>query len=105
MSRGKNLLILSGILCLMLPVLVSATVPQTINFQGYLTDPLGAPVNSTLSITFRIFDAATNGNLLWSETQPSVAVTTGVFNVVLGTGMTFPGNLFDNSNQLYLEIQ
>ena len=62
--------------------LAFAQVPRIMNYQGYLTNSGGTPLNGTYSITFRIYDAATGGNLLWYETQ-SVTVTNGYFDVQL----------------------
>ena len=36
-------------------------VPQTINYQGYLTDPDGIPLDVTVDMTFSIYDVAVNG--------------------------------------------
>jgi hypothetical protein len=58
--------------------------PALINYQGYLTDDSGNPINDTLSMTFSIYDAASDGTQLWTETQ-SVTVTNGLFNVLLGS--------------------
>ena len=66
---------------------VRAAVPHQINYQGYLTNPGGTPVNTSVSMTFKLWDQLTNGNVLHTETQ-SVTVTNGVFNVVLGTAAT-----------------
>ena len=38
-----------------------AAPPQTINYQGYLTNPGGTPVNSTVVMTFRLYNAASGG--------------------------------------------
>jgi hypothetical protein len=63
-----------------------AEVPQTTTYQGLLTDASGSPVtDGDYSLTFRIFDAETGGTELWSETQPSVAVSGGLFKVQLGS--------------------
>lgn len=70
---------------------VSAATPQTMNYQGYLTNTSGVPVNTTVSITFALYDVSTDGTALWTETHGSVAVSNGVFNVVLGN--TTPINL------------
>jgi hypothetical protein len=60
--------------------------PQTITYQGLLTDNAGTVVaDGDYSLTFRIFDAETGGTELWSETQPSVAVGGGLFKVQLGS--------------------
>jgi hypothetical protein len=60
-------------------------VPQLINYQGQLTSPTGTPLDTTVSIAFRIYSASSGGTLVWSETHPSVVVTDGLFNVSLGS--------------------
>lgn len=62
----------------------SADVPQKISYQGFLTNSAGAPVNASLQMTFALYDVVSGGTALWFETQ-SVAVSNGVFNVLLGT--------------------
>ena len=61
-----------------------ADVPKLINHQAYLTNSTGAPVTASVTIVFTIYDAPSNGNALWSETQ-TVAVNQGVFDVNLGS--------------------
>ncbi len=79
-----------------------ATVPvRQISYQGKLTQA-GQAVNSTLSITFRLYDAASGGTMLWSETQ-SVAVGNGLYAVQLGS--VTPLNLaFDAPYYLGVQI-
>lgn len=72
-----------------------AAMPQTINYQGSLSDASG-PVTGPVDITFKLYDAPTLGNVLWQETQPGVAVTNGVFNVTLGSVVALPPAIFDN---------
>lgn len=56
--------------------------PETLSFQGFLTDDLGDPINDpSVQMTFKIYDGNTQ---IWSETHPTVAVTNGIFNVLLG---------------------
>lgn len=44
------------------------TIPYKMNFQGRLADNAGAPKPSgTYNMRFRIYDAATNGTVQWSE--------------------------------------
>ena len=76
--------------CLSFVVTIAhAALPATINYQGFLTNPgTGAPLSTAgtpLSVTFKLWDALTAGNLKYSETQ-SVTVTNGTFNVQIGTG-------------------
>ena len=61
-------------------------IPQTISYQGILTDSSGSPVSDGFyELTFRICESET-GPSEWSETHPSVEVKGGVFSVILGTG-------------------
>ena len=75
-------------LCLILSFLFTlpalAALPPTLNYQGYLTNPAGTPVNAAVAMTFRLYNAASGGVLLYTEAQPSVPVTNGSFNAVLG---------------------
>ena len=66
---------------------VQAQVPHQINYQGYLTNSSGTPVNTTVSMTLKLWDQINSGNVLHTETQ-SVTVTNGAFNVVIGTAAT-----------------
>ncbi len=78
-----------------------------INFQGRLTNPAtGLPVaNGDYSVTFRIYDAATAGNNLWTETQATVAVSGGLFSVMLGSVTPLPTSLFSGAGSRFLETQ
>ncbi len=71
----------------------SAAIPETINYQGYLTDSGGNPVNSTVNVVFKIYNAG--GTLLWSETQNNVPVSNGIYNVVLGSVASMGSLTFD----------
>lgn len=71
-------------LALFVPAALAAP-PQTINYQGTLTNPGGAPVNGAVVMTFRLYNAASGGTLLYTEAQPSVAVSNGAFNAVIGS--------------------
>ncbi len=66
----------------------------TINYQGRLADATGQPVSDTLTLQFALYDAATDGNLLWTETHPNVPVSDGLFSVRLGS-QTSGGLPFD----------
>ena len=63
-----------------------------INYQGKLTDKTGKPLDTTLPVTFRIYDSG--GTSLWEETQ-TVTVAKGIFNVLLGTATTLPDSTFN----------
>ena len=67
-----------------------AAPPQTLNYQGYLTSTTGTPTNSTVQMTFRLYNAVSGGVALYTETQPSVSVTNGSFNAIIGTVIPIP---------------
>jgi hypothetical protein len=63
-----------------------ADAPKMVTYQGLLTDDTGSPVaDGNYGLTFRLYDAATGGTQLWSETHPSVTVQNGLFKVHLGS--------------------
>ena len=70
-----------------------AQIPATISYQGIVTDDTGQPLTGgTRPMTFSLFDVATGGTPLWSETHPAVAIDQGLFSVRLGTNtpLTLP---------------
>ena len=58
-------------LCLLIiPHIAQAQIPQTLSYQGVLTDDLGNPVaDGTYDLGFSLYDALTGGTALWFETQ------------------------------------
>ena len=66
-----------------IPAIGIGAVIGQINFQGYLTDNLGSPLNGNYIMTFGIYSVATGGTALWSETQ-TVPVADGVYSLILG---------------------
>ena len=59
--RGRVLFLFAGIF--VTSILFSA-VPGVINYQGYITDSDGEPLNGGGTITFTIYDAAVGGATL-----------------------------------------
>jgi hypothetical protein len=82
-----------------------AAVPSVINYQGRLTDnsPQQNPIDATVTVDFSIWDSASGGSSLWSETQ-SVQVVKGLFNTLLGSTTPLPGSVFTGGATRYLEI-
>ena len=74
-------------LALLLASAAQAAIPQTINYQGQLTNAGGQPVNAPsvmpLAMTLRIYNVLNGGAPLYSESQ-NVVVTNGVFNLLIG---------------------
>jgi len=80
-------------------------VPQLMNYQGRLTNSSGSPLDTTVSMIFTIYDDSTGGNAKWTETHPSVTVTDGLFNVLLGSVSTIIDDTVFNSDTRYLGIK
>lgn len=84
-----------------------AAVPNTVMFQGYLTDTSGVPLSGSHNLTFTIYDvdAAYTATAIWTSTVSGISVTNGVVNVELGgPGQTvLPANTFSTGDR-YLGI-
>jgi hypothetical protein len=102
-QRVANRLRLAAVLCFLFVALLSAHVPQLINYQGLLTNASGTAISGNQSIKFSIYSASTGGTALWTETQ-SVSVQDGLFNVLLGSSTAIPFTLFDAAER-YLGIK
>ncbi|HVZ37562.1 MAG TPA: hypothetical protein VG963_34310, partial [Polyangiaceae bacterium] len=80
----------------------AATVPQVLTEQGRLVSSGGRTVDGTLSFRFALYDAATGGTALWTETQ-MVTLSDGVFAAQLGSVNPIPITVFDG-NSRYLGV-
>lgn len=81
-----------------------AAVPGIINIQGILRDATDIPLpDATYDVTFRIYDAASGGTVLWSESAP-VTTLNGLFTALMGSGVPVPDSIFNNPD-LWLGIQ
>jgi hypothetical protein len=85
---------------------IAALPAKTMNYQGYLTDGSGNPLDGDYDMVFSLWDAeaAGTGTREWgNETHNDVPVSNGLFSVALGETVALdPYNDFDE--QLYLEI-
>lgn len=98
MPRNKNIIykvLLVLICCTPAFTQAVAPVPQQINYQGKLTDATGKPLaTADYTLTFKIYNAASGGALVWgpqvfdgAATQghgAQVPVVRGFFNIILG---------------------
>ena len=96
---------------------VAQQVPNLINYQGKLTNSAGQPLpNGTYTLTFRIYNQAQGGTIVWGPQlfdglagaghSAQVPVADGFFNVMLGPIDTSSRSIlaaFDQSER-YLEI-
>ena len=84
-----------------LTTLSYADTPKLINYQAYLTDIAGKPLTGTKSVIFKIWDAETGGNALWTEVQNSVEVSNGAFSILLGSATAggIPESVFNSPDR------
>ncbi|MDD2237063.1 MAG: hypothetical protein PHP44_08395 [Kiritimatiellae bacterium] len=65
----------------------AATVPLMFNYQGQLRRANGQPVEAGIyTVSFRIYDAAAGGHLIWGRSQVVQADAEGYFNALIGEG-------------------
>jgi hypothetical protein len=81
-----TLLVLPVVLpALLVTAAALAQVPQTLSYQGVLTNDGGTAVpDGDYGITFHIYDVAEGGTALWTEAKV-VTVVKATFNTILGT--------------------
>ncbi|GIV10454.1 MAG: hypothetical protein KatS3mg019_2545 [Fimbriimonadales bacterium] len=80
-----------------LALITGIACAQPFTYQGMLKQN-GQPVNATLSMTFKLYDALTGGNQVGSSITQNVAVQNGLFTVQLDFGSVWTGQ------DRYLEI-
>lgn len=86
--------------------IVTAEVPQLINYQGRLTNPDGSPVvDNNYQIAFAIYDQPTGGAVLWSNSPQTLSVENGLFTYQLGSVTPLPDSLFGSDTLRWLGIE
>ncbi|MFA5927906.1 MAG: hypothetical protein WC838_01215 [Candidatus Margulisiibacteriota bacterium] len=90
---------LLGITLFSILTLSALAVPNQLTYSGRLLQN-GALVNSTLTMTFKIWSDLTAGALLWSTSNITVPVNQGIYSVVLDQ---VSPNVFVTDNA-YLEV-
>jgi len=86
MKHIVSLTVCFSVVFLAMTPIVTADVPHQMYYQGHLADAGGAPLDTTVSMTFTIYDDSASGaTVWWTETQPNVVVINGLFNVILGS--------------------
>ncbi len=98
-------IVLLVLMSLLTSTTVLAAVPGMINYQGTLTDDGGMVLDTTVAMTFTIYYDSTGGASIWNETQLSVMVTDGIFNVLLGSVNPLTEGLFGGSPSRWLGVQ
>jgi len=85
------------------------SVPARLEYQGYLTDAVGTPIDcqscdTPYTFKFSIFDEQADGTLLWSEVHAGTDVVQGVFRVELGLGESLDAELLEDNRWLEIQI-
>jgi hypothetical protein len=94
MRRDVSLVVVFSFVLLRVTSMAAADVPNQMHYQGQLTDDLGAPLDTVVSMTFTIYDDSSGGTVLWTETQMGVEVSGGLFDVLLGSDPSIPDSAF-----------
>jgi hypothetical protein len=69
-----------------LPAALRAQAQATLSIQGILKKTSGIAVeDDNYQITFKLYTTPTAGTAIWSESQPDVEVSSGIYSAVLGT--------------------
>ncbi|MCC6410681.1 MAG: hypothetical protein IT270_03425, partial [Saprospiraceae bacterium] len=73
----------------------NAQIDPTLSIQGILKKSNGVAVeDGDYSITFKLYTAQAGGTAIWTEVQPSVEVSSGIYSATLGiiTPLNIPFN-------------
>ena len=82
---------------------ISAGVPNTLNYQGSLTNNTGEPVTGSKQIVFKLYNVVSGGTMFWTETK-TVTVTNGNFSVVLGSTTPLNADMFTGDTWLGIKV-
>jgi hypothetical protein len=84
MSVLSRVIAASIVLVLTAGIASAAMVTQSISYQGKLTDAAGNPLTGSYSVTFKLYDVASGGTALATDTH-SVTATSGLFTTTIAT--------------------
>ena len=86
MKRFHPIGLLSLFTALILTAAAFAAVPRTINYQGYLKDSSGIPVNGRIMIAFALYTSMNpEETAVWSEPEKRIDVVNGIYSTQIGS--------------------
>ncbi len=87
-------------------VVLGASAPGILSFQGRITDLSETPITSSSSMTFRLYNVPTSGTALWTGACSVTPDQDGIFDIILGStcGTAIPTSVFAENNEIYLGI-
>jgi hypothetical protein len=97
MKRKVSVMVALTVALLVLAPVGATQVPNQMHYQAYLSDSEGSPLDTVLSMTFTIYGDSAGTSVFWTETQPSVSVSNGLFNVLLGSVTPVLDSVFADS--------
>ena len=101
----KRLLKLALLGMLLFSTNLNGAVPNTISYQGILALSNGQLVpDESYNMEFSLYTAQSGGTLVWQETQFSVPIKGGRFNVILGSAVNLAGVAFDQPYWLGIAV-
>ena len=89
--------------CLLSGLVLAQTVPSSISFNARLSDTAGAPVTGTHALAFGLFDAASGGAAVWTESVSGTFSTDGLVFLELGAVTALTPSALDG-RKLFLEV-
>lgn len=102
----RTFLIASSLVFLSFTATVGAAVPETMSYQGVLTDSTGAAVaDGGYNVVFNIYDADIGGGVKWSSGVVAISTTGGLFTYELGSGTPLSSDIFADNTNLWLGIR
>ncbi|MDP7028197.1 MAG: hypothetical protein QF380_07310, partial [Candidatus Marinimicrobia bacterium] len=82
--------------------LLLADIPETLSYQGYLSENGIAVSDGDYNITFRLYSVESGGSAVWTEEHLGLSTIDGVFSTILGESVDLPDGF---SQQYWLSIE
>jgi hypothetical protein len=111
--KARSIFLIISITMMLAALLASGqSVPQLIAYQGRLTNPAGIPLDAvSVNLTFTFYPTEFGITPFLIVAQPSVPVTKGIYNLLIGSGGILPGTettlagVFQNHAQVWMGVQ
>jgi len=84
--------------------LASGASTAVIPYQGRLTNASNVPISGPNTMTFKLYNVASGGSALWTETQ-TITATNGLFNTLLGSTTPITQSIITGNSSLWLGVK
>ena len=99
MGPAKTLIARATLLALLATSHANAQVPEALNYQGFLTNAAGQPLDDAVDVLFSLYTSPTGGTPLWTDVQ-TVVPSSGLFTVELGRAVNpFPAGVVSSRHR------